>query len=886
MIISKTPIEHIIKHPEPIFTIDRNSTHFATGGLNGELKIWDSSYRHIRTVKKHVGSVSSARFSRDGQLLASAGDDGFVYVYSTSDYEAPIHTIKHPIDVTNVEWGGNFIVTADLDGNIFISTFNSTPENNISRFFTNRTVSFNLLKKLKTKKSITGLAVSPNSQLICIYTEGVVKMYKNFEFVSKFNTEKCVIVESLNSRLSFSPCSKYVSVGLQFNRKNPTVDVFNSSLEREFSLFGHVSPSEITSFNPNKFKAIINQSVNNSANNIDNNTNINVKNNIDDTKNNVDNGANINVNNNSTNSANINVNKNTDNSANINVKNNIDNSTNDFKNGSNEINIVINDSENKKSCSDKYAVLAVASQDLSISFWSTANPKPFLLIKNFTEAPVLDMVWDNLTLYACSFDGVVKKIEFSSEDLGRVADAESDEEEMGLPFSKTNMQLRESKKARTESFKVQKRKLPEMGDFKINNKKLSLILNEDIINNKSSILLNSKELKEISQELKSTPVKEKGLKIAIKEAVRNTGKSAIPNTKTVSVSDLPKESDENFNKIAVNEESNKVAVSTEIINKPVIKDEEYNKIAVKDDVLKPKRITPTLVNGSNAPVSTANIAESSVVLFNTNIPDKLKINKNNMVNYAFGEIAVEVGESSVKAKRNSREIYTLSGNFNIICCNKKYLVTIGKHIQVYGLESGLLLLPYITMKVAFADLLEDRLLVLDTTGEFKILNLGNSSNSKRLGFGSVEYGKMPKTKGLMKIQLNKMYYLVAQYEEKEFIYYNKEAKMWFALNADFCSVLSGDGGDRDDTLMEMELELMNYVFVGDTENTENVCRRIVRFVVNMEKINDFIEYKIERIFSVLGAGETALGLLEELNEKEGMARLVERLHHQLFTNEQ
>ncbi|ORD99397.1 HIRA [Hepatospora eriocheir] len=66
---------------------------------------------------------------------------------------------------------------------------------------------------------------------------------------------------------------------------------------------------------------------------------------------------------------------------------------------------------------EEFSVIACASQDTSISFWSTINPKPFLLIKDFTLDPILDMFWYKNTLVCASYDGVVKVVEFDNDEL-------------------------------------------------------------------------------------------------------------------------------------------------------------------------------------------------------------------------------------------------------------------------------------------------------------------------------------------------------------------------------------------------------------------------------------------------------------------------------------
>ncbi|TBU19459.1 hypothetical protein CWI42_020180 [Ordospora colligata] len=86
--------------------------------------------------------------------------------------------------------------------------------------------------------------------------------------------------------------------------------------------------------------------------------------------------------------------------------------------------------------SKRYYVMAVSSQDLSLSLWTSLSVKPFVLIKNLTKLPVLDMCWDKkgTKLYVCSYNGEVMKIEFDEGELGGVGEG-FDEEDEGIMFS-------------------------------------------------------------------------------------------------------------------------------------------------------------------------------------------------------------------------------------------------------------------------------------------------------------------------------------------------------------------------------------------------------------------------------------------------------------------
>jgi WD40 repeat protein len=67
----------------------------------------------------------------------------------------------------------------------------------------------------------------------------------------------------------------------------------------------------------------------------------------------------------------------------------------------------------------KDRILAAASQDNSISLWTLNKPTPFLLLKNITTSPVLDLRWttDGTKLFCCTFKSDVISLEFYNEEL-------------------------------------------------------------------------------------------------------------------------------------------------------------------------------------------------------------------------------------------------------------------------------------------------------------------------------------------------------------------------------------------------------------------------------------------------------------------------------------
>ncbi|XVF69148.1 hypothetical protein PTKIN_Ptkin11bG0057600 [Pterospermum kingtungense] len=80
--------------------------------------------------------------------------------------------------------------------------------------------------------------------------------------------------------------------------------------------------------------------------------------------------------------------------------------------------------------SEPYNVIAIGSQDRTITVWTTASPRPLFVAKHFFGQSVVDLSWspDGYSLFACSLDGTVATFHFEVKELGhKLSDAELDE---------------------------------------------------------------------------------------------------------------------------------------------------------------------------------------------------------------------------------------------------------------------------------------------------------------------------------------------------------------------------------------------------------------------------------------------------------------------------
>ncbi|KAL6537922.1 hypothetical protein OROHE_012209 [Orobanche hederae] len=74
-----------------------------------------------------------------------------------------------------------------------------------------------------------------------------------------------------------------------------------------------------------------------------------------------------------------------------------------------------------------YNVIAIGSQDRTITVWTTASPRPLFVAKHFFTQSVVDLTWspDGYSIFACSLDGTVATFHFDENEIGRkLTDAE------------------------------------------------------------------------------------------------------------------------------------------------------------------------------------------------------------------------------------------------------------------------------------------------------------------------------------------------------------------------------------------------------------------------------------------------------------------------------
>lgn len=695
MLVTTLPIAHKTKHNEAVFTIHKAGQLVATGGMNGEVKLWDPAGAAVTTIQRHTGSVASVRFSNDGSLLASAGDDGRVYVTDTKG--ALVHTVVHGADVTNIAWTSTLLLSVDLDGALVATRRGGWTE---------------AARVVHHGGSVTGLAVSPDEHWVATYSEGTLVLYRDLARVATHEVERGVIMESLNSRLSFAPNSRFLSIGLQFNAKRPTVDIFDTGLERVFSLVGHVAPSEITAFCPYGFRSA-------------------------------------------------------------------------------------------SDSSDVYYILAVASQDLSLSLWSTVNTRPFLLLRNLTEAPILDLCWDGIVLYASSYDGAVKKIEFKAGELGIPAAPGEEDPSFELPLTPRNVALSREAACDTGTKDGDRPDKTDVKEFVINGRKL--------------------------EEIHSTDEAAGGCR-------------------------------ESLNKEPVNRD----LVNRDPVNRDLVNRDPVNRVV-------PKRISPIMIQRDEKIPVASKSSQGGIVLFDTNLPEKLRITRTVPFSHSVGDFKVELNKNATKISvlREGRPFYTVSGIINKVCFSEKYLAVYSEHIQVYDIASGCLVLPYLLFRTVFMDILGDRLLLVGPSGDVLVTGLVSLRSWET---------RLPKTRGLTGVSLDPKRCVVARYGD-EAVFYARRLRAWVATSPSFNSVYATGTdffNDTDETIAALECELRSAMLVDDQRSIRDVATRLVGAVLRVHRLDDATEHKLRDALAALKDGGAVRSLLVMLNAEPVFHHFVEK----------
>lgn len=368
------------------YTVAMNDdgSRLASGGLDGNVKIWDprlilqfKNYepeysdlskkkrkgdlsklldekyptRALCTMSRHNGAVTCVKFSPNGsRFLALGSDDKIVLIWEKDEDAAPQkqfgdteldlehwtvrkRLVAHDNDVQDIAWSpdGSLLVTVGLDRLIIIWNGNT----------------FERIKRYDIHQSmVKGIVFDPANKFFATASDD--RTVRIFRYHRKhplrgdheFQMEHLVIdpfkkspLTSYFRRMSWSPDGQHIAVPNATNGPVTSIAIINrGNWGSDVSLIGHEAPCEVCLFSPRLFKK--------------------------------------------------------------------------------------GDDEDSFS-----TVLATAGQDLSLVVWSTSKSKPIVVAESIVEDSITDICWspDGETLYFSCLDGSITCIKFEPKELGVIA---------------------------------------------------------------------------------------------------------------------------------------------------------------------------------------------------------------------------------------------------------------------------------------------------------------------------------------------------------------------------------------------------------------------------------------------------------------------------------
>ncbi|KAL7665620.1 Protein HIR [[Candida] zeylanoides] len=373
--------------------MNATGTRLASGGLDGNVRIWDprsilchiggaaggaaaaaapaaaaaaaaaagAPPRALCTMSRHNGAVTCVKFSPHGRFLASGSDDKIVLIWERDDtpvkqfgdgdlerWTVRKRLVAHDNDVQDIAWSpdGALLVTVGLDRSIIIWSG----------------YTFERIKRYDIHQSmVKGIVFDPANKFFATASDD--RTVRIFRYHRKhpsrgeheFQMEHMVTAPFKKSpltsyfrRMSWSPDGQHIAVPNATNGPVTSVCVVHrGNWSTDISLIGHEAPCEVCAFSPRLFQT--------------------------------------------------------------------------------------SGKTAAAATGDYSTVVATAGQDLSLVVWSTAVSKPLVVAGNIVDDSVTDLCWapSGETLYVSCLDGLITCVQFEPGELGWVAPVEINDEQLG-----------------------------------------------------------------------------------------------------------------------------------------------------------------------------------------------------------------------------------------------------------------------------------------------------------------------------------------------------------------------------------------------------------------------------------------------------------------------
>ncbi|PJF16955.1 hypothetical protein PSACC_03234 [Paramicrosporidium saccamoebae] len=240
-----------------IFSLSLSSTgRLATSGLDCTVRIWSSELQLLSILSRHTGAVLCARWSPNGELLATASDDSIVNSYGSFEAECKEHyTVVHRLtghesDVNGVEWSsdGRYLASCGLDGRVLVWDVQN---------------SFNLLRRIETepRRPLKGLVWDPLGQFLATQSnDGTLYVWRLQDWkletlISSPYTEGPVESLTYFSRPAWSPDGRVLCLPDALNESDTVALLVERDDWRcEQSLVGHAGAVQTARFSPRLYR--------------------------------------------------------------------------------------------------------------------------------------------------------------------------------------------------------------------------------------------------------------------------------------------------------------------------------------------------------------------------------------------------------------------------------------------------------------------------------------------------------------------------------------------------------------------------------------------------------------------------------------------------------
>lgn len=219
---------------DPIYSVDfqpgnRKIKRIATTGVDKFIRVWEikvggdgkGTVEFLSNLKRHTKAVNVCRFSPDGEVLATAGDDSVIVFWKLSDTPVPQNNIFQEDEEDNKEnWVAYKMLRGHLE-DVYDLCWSSDGKKMISGSVDNTAILWDLVKDQKIglfnehKSFVQGVAFDPLN-----------------EFVATLSTDRSCRIFNLNSEKCIQTISK-----MSLPQPTSTTDSPSENKTKSFKMF-------------------------------------------------------------------------------------------------------------------------------------------------------------------------------------------------------------------------------------------------------------------------------------------------------------------------------------------------------------------------------------------------------------------------------------------------------------------------------------------------------------------------------------------------------------------------------------------------------------------------------------------------------------------------